>query len=76
MVGNFDIGYEGQHLSVSEHHIGGGSVFHVVFADNTEPLVLTLTKGPSSSFWTSIPEGRQNEAEAIGELIANKIKFM
>jgi hypothetical protein len=47
-----------------------GEVYHVVFSDNRKPLVITLAERPNGKdFWTSLPEGRQQEAEDIGRLI-------
>lgn len=46
------------------------TVYHVVFADRRTPIVLTVAlRQNGESFWTSVPEGRQREAEEIGALI-------
>lgn len=47
-------------------------VFVIKFQDGTAPLVVTRAHGEKKPvFWTSIPEGRQKEADLIGPLIAD-----
>jgi len=62
-------------IKVSEHSVGGSRVFHLDFPDQRKPLNIMVgeTRG-GERFWTSIPEGRQNEAEQYGKLIANYIR--
>lgn len=44
--------------------------FRVVFSSSREPIVVARAKGMDRPFfWTSIPEGRQKEAEGVGKLI-------
>jgi len=44
--------------------------FRVVFSSARQPIVVARTKDADKKiFWTSIPEGRQREAEGIGKLI-------
>jgi hypothetical protein len=44
--------------------------FHVTFSSSREPLVVARATGREGNlFWTSIPEGRQKEAEGVGMLI-------
>lgn len=48
----------------------GYVAFRVVFSSSREPLVVARAKGAERPFfWTSIPEGRQKEAEGVGKLI-------
>ena len=48
----------------------GYVAFHVTFSSNREPIVVARAKGMDAPFfWTSIPEGRQKEAEGVGKLI-------
>ncbi len=66
----FDIIVNDKTVRVAEHHIGKNQVFRVVFGNGKQPLVLTKTNSyEPGKFWTSIPEGRQKEAEEIGNLI-------
>ena len=49
--------------------------YRVVFSSKREPIIITQAKSPDSSkFWTSIPEGRQKEAEGVGRLIDDYLK--
>jgi len=66
----FEIEIEGKAVRVSEHYIGERRVFHVDLPLRGKPLILTVTEGPKGRFWTSIPEGRQADAEKVGPLIA------
>lgn len=66
----FMIEYEGRPVRVSEHNIGERRVFHVDLPLRGKALILTVSEGPQGRFWTSIPEGRQAEAEKVGPLIA------
>jgi hypothetical protein len=45
-------------------------VFKIEFNSKRLPLVISRAKGVDRPiFWTSIPEGRQTEAEGVGKLI-------
>jgi hypothetical protein len=49
--------------------------YRVVFSSKREPIIITQGRGPDNSkFWTSIPEGRQLEAEGVGKLIDEYLK--
>lgn len=68
----FTIDYQGLTVTVSEHSIKDKRVFHI---SSRKPLVITVAYDrQENKFWTSIPEGRQNEAEELGKLIANYIR--
>ena len=44
--------------------------FRVKFSSNRKPIVIAKAMGMDTPyFWTSIPEGRQKEAEGVGRLI-------
>lgn len=66
----FEINYDGKAVGVSEHYIAEQRVFHVDLPLRGKPLILTVTEGPKGRFWTSVPQGRQEEAEKVGPLIA------
>lgn len=71
----FEIVYEGQTASVVEAEIRSRRIFHIRFADNRAPLSITVAEDRKEvKFWTSIPEGRQDEAEKVGRLIAAYIR--
>lgn len=72
MEKSFEIASDGETLTVSEHSIKNQRIFRVIFPGNEKPLVLTVaTDSSGHRFWTSIPEGRQDEASKIGPLIAH-----
>ena len=49
--------------------------YRIVFSSKRDPIVITQAKSPDNSkFWTSIPEGRQKEAEGVGRLIDEYLK--
>jgi hypothetical protein len=63
-------------IQVSEHEVKEMRIFHVVFPDRRKPLSITVAerRGTDEKFWTSVPEGRQEEAEKFGKLIAAYIR--
>jgi hypothetical protein len=69
----FWITHKGTELSVSEHLIEGRPIFHIIFPSG-KPLIITRTENSQQQrFWTSVPEGRLQEAEEIGKLIEEHI---
>lgn len=71
----FQVEMDGDLVKISEHELAGKRVFHVHFNDSRKPLVITVGLGVrDQKFWTSIPQGRQAEAEQIGKLIAEYIR--
>jgi hypothetical protein len=63
----FNIIYQGNTVKVEVHEVGKQEIMKVHLSD-----VLFITKGKDIDrydFWTSIPQGRQQLAEEIGELI-------
>ena len=67
---HFELDYKEGKIIVQKHSISGQAIFRVSFPGRTSPLVLTRTLNPDKvKFWTSVPEGRQKEAEEIGPLI-------
>ncbi len=57
-------------LSCERLNLPGYVAFHVNFSSEREPIVVARAKGMERPFfWTSIPEGRQKEAEGVGKLI-------
>jgi len=63
-------------IKVSEHDVKEMRIFHLVFPDRRKPLSITVAerRGTNEKFWTSVPEGRQEEAEKFGKLIAAYIR--
>jgi len=72
---NFEIEVAGGKAKVQRHSISGQVIFRVIFPAKIPSIVLTrATRENGNRFWTSIPEGRQREAEEIGELIVEHFK--
>lgn len=70
----FTINFKDQVLKVQRMYISSQVIFHITFPSGKIPLVLTrATSHTHDRFWTSIPQGRQKEAEEIGPLIAEYI---
>jgi hypothetical protein len=54
-----------QRLDIPKH-----VAYHVQFSSTRKPIIIARAKFVDSKVrWTSIPEGRQKEAEGVGELI-------
>jgi hypothetical protein len=72
----FQIDYKGGKIKVQRHSIGGSTtVFRIGFSNGTPALVITRATGEHIGLhWTSIPEGRLNEAQEIGPLIEHYYK--
>ena len=71
----FEIEYNGTSVQVTEHSVGEQQVFRVAFERPLQPLVITHAEDRfQRMFWTSIPQGRQKEAEEIGRLIEHHFK--
>lgn len=71
----FELELEGNLVRISEHEIESKRVFHVDFKGLKSKLLITVGLGlRDQNFWTSIPQGRQKEAERIGQLIAAHIR--
>lgn len=66
----FEIICREEKLIVQRHPIGSETIFRITFSDSRPALVITLAAQENTyRFWTSIPEGRQREAEEIGTLL-------
>jgi hypothetical protein len=73
---NFELVYKGSKIKVKEHKVAGQTIFRIVFPDGRKPLVVTRATGSNyTDFWTSVPEGRQQEAEEIGALISEYLNI-
>jgi hypothetical protein len=71
----FEVEYDGKIIGVSEHQMTTRRVFHIDFRGRKKPLVITVGMNAfDEKFWTSIPEGRQKEAEDVGKLIGVYIR--
>ena len=67
----FTFSHQGQIVEVHPKKVGRDIVYALYFEDGRQPLVLTLAKAnEGGKFWTSLPEGRQPEADVFGPLLA------
>jgi hypothetical protein len=75
MEAPFSIEYQGLAATVTEHDLAETRVFHITFTGARKPLVITVSEMPGGKkWWTSVPQGRQKEAEEVGRLIADYIR--
>lgn len=66
----FELNFKDGMIRVQRHLVSNQIIYRIVFSDKRIPLVITRAlTGNSAHWWTSIPEGRQREAEEIGLLI-------
>lgn len=71
----FELDFKDGKIRVQRHFVSQQTIYRIVFSDKRDPLVVTRALTDNAvRWWTSIPEGRQREAEEIGLLIANYIK--
>ena len=62
--------YNGIAIEVKRHKINSTDIYRVIFADKRPPLIMTIAEKKSGkTFWASLPEGRQTEADDIARLI-------
>lgn len=67
----FTFSHQGQIVRVHPKKVGRDIVYALYFEDGRQPLVLTLAEAnEGGKFWTSLPEGRQPEADVFGPLVA------
>jgi len=67
---NFTIESHGVHLHCIRLDITGYVAYKIEFSSQRKPLIIARARGQEAPyFWTSIPEGRQKEAEGVGLLI-------
>lgn len=71
---SFELDFCKEKIKITRHSLGSDVIYRVVFSDKSQPLVLTRTHSNTDKFWTSIPEGRQKEAEEIGSIISEYFK--
>lgn len=75
LISPFTVKIGEKKLKITLRKAGGSTVFVAEFPDGNQPLVVTRANGEKNPvFWTSIPEGRQKEAEGVGPLITAHYK--
>lgn len=71
----FTITYSNTTLHIHPVDMPNRLAFHVTFSSNRKPLLVVRAKDVNGThFWTSMPEGRQKEAEGVGDLIEEFIR--
>jgi hypothetical protein len=71
----FEVELSGKTVRVSDHTFGSVRVFHIVYPERKPALNITIGENTDGvKFWTSVPEGRQEEAELAGKVIATYIR--
>jgi len=74
---DFELDFEKGKIQVHRLLVGTQTIFRVIFSDKRQHLVVTrATHADAYKFWTSIPEGRQKEAEEVGSLISEYFKLI
>jgi hypothetical protein len=74
---DIELDFNNGRIFVKQYIIERQLVFRIRFSDERKPLV--ITRGLNSKavrFWTSVPEGRQREAEETGKLISHHFKLV
>ena len=72
---NFELDFRDGKIKVQRHSIGTQVIFRIIFSDKRTALVITRASHSNAyNFWTSVPEGRQKEAEEVGPLISEYFK--
>ncbi|WP_276482836.1 hypothetical protein [Paraflavitalea pollutisoli] len=73
-VNHFEIIFQDRTVPVQELSLSGRPMFVIPLPDK-KPLVITTATGADGQvFWTSIPEGKLELAQAIGQLIEAHFK--
>ncbi|HMH34558.1 MAG TPA: hypothetical protein VK543_16080 [Puia sp.] len=72
---NFELQVNNVTIKVERLNLPGHVAFQVTFTSARLPIVIARAEDFNASrFWTSIPEGRQKEAEGVGILIEEYFK--
>lgn len=59
---------------VTPYTTKGEEIYRIEFSDKRPPLIVTEVLLKHGSFWTSVPEGRQVEADYFGKCIEEYLK--
>ena len=72
---DFELKYGNGSIKIHERNVSNQVVFMIQFSDMRPPLVITRAQDANSGkFWTSIPEGRQLEADKVGAVLSEYFK--
>ncbi|HVM87935.1 MAG TPA: hypothetical protein VMT76_07080 [Puia sp.] len=70
----FEVVFNGSPVKIETIYAGKDTMYLARLTDQPALILTRASDANNARFWTSIPEGRQKLAEAIGELIADHIK--
>jgi hypothetical protein len=70
----FDVVFNDNPVKIETIFSGKDTMYIARFSDQPALILTRASDANNARFWTSVPEGRQKLAEAIGELIADHIK--
>lgn len=65
----FDVNYLNKKVTIEEVHMGKDVFFRGAFENGTQIFLTRMKNSEGDYSWTSIPAGRQKEADEIGRLI-------
>lgn len=66
----FELNFKDVKIRVQRHLVSNQTIHRIVFSDERTLLIITMALTDNAAHWrTSIPEGRQREAEEIVPLI-------
>lgn len=71
---HFEVEHQGLKIKVVEHNVQDQQVYRLIFSDQRAPLVITQLSTWEGEKWTSVPQGRQNEAELYGKVIRDYLE--
>lgn len=75
MSDQFEIELNGVKIQFQRLELPGYIAYRASFSSKRRPIVVArATDIDNNRFWTSVPQGRQPEAEAIGKLIEAHLK--
>ncbi len=71
----FELELNGVKMVAQQLNLPGYTAFRVTF-DSPRPVIVVARANDfnATKFWTSVPEGRQKEAEGVGALIETYLK--
>lgn len=71
----FEIKYGSTTVYINPVELPDRLALHASFSSSRKPIVVIRAhRSNGDRFWTSVPEGRQSEAEGIGKLIEDYLK--
>ncbi|CAN5752188.1 hypothetical protein BH10BAC3_BH10BAC3_11910 [soil metagenome] len=70
----FELDYKNGIMHVQEIPLAGQEVFKIEMAGRKTLIIAGATAYAANRFWTSIPGGRQDEAERVGMVIEEYIQ--